>query len=106
MSKQVAVRGKKAGYVPITSILNSPSLRAKLQNYIDEAVRCKVKIMDENESIKTLKQAAVDDLQIDPKMFSHLTGLFFNNNFSEKHEELEQLDTAITMLMQNHIDND
>lgn len=101
MSKgQLAVSGKKKQFIEVTTVLANPSQRAKLQNYIDEVVRCKQKILDENESIRVLREAAVDELNIEPKMFSAIVSLFFNNNFEQKRDELEKLEAAINALMQ------
>lgn len=101
MSKnQLALANKKRQFVEVTTVLAAPATRAKLQNYIDEVVRCKTKILDENESIKVLRDAAVEELNIEPKMFSALVSLFFNNNFDQKKEEMEKLEAAINALMQ------
>ncbi len=101
MNHNQLVVGKKH-FTEVTTVLNSKSQRAKLQNYIDEVVRCKTKILDENESIKNLRNAASEELNIEPKMFSALVSLFFNNNFEQKREEIEQLEAAINALMQTH----
>lgn len=98
---QLAVVGKKNQFVEVTTVLSDASKRAKLQNYIDEVVRCKAKILDENESIKALRESAVEELNIEPKMFNNLVSLFFNNNFQQRQEELERLSAAIDALMQN-----
>ena len=97
MPKGALVKSKKQ-FTDITTILNSQQLRSKLQNYIDEAVRSKQKILDENETIKSLRDSAVDELNIEPKMFSALVSLFFNNNFDQKKEEIEKLEAAIDAL--------
>jgi len=83
----------------IEDILNNASDRAKLQNFIDEAVRCKQKVADENESIKGLREEAVEKIGIEPKMFNALTKLFFNNDFAEKRADLEKLENAIDLLL-------
>lgn len=101
MKNQLATIGKKKQFVEVTTVLKDASQRAKLQSYIDEVVRCKTKILDENESIKAIRDAAVEELNIEPKMFSSLVSLFFNNNFEQKREELEKLEAAIHALMQN-----
>ncbi len=101
MPKNALTTGEKKGkrsFKDVSTILNNPTDRAKLQNYIDEAVRCKHKILDENESIKTLRDSAVDELSIEPKMFNALVSLFFNNNFDQKKEELQKLESAIEAL--------
>lgn len=100
MAKNQLVAGGKKQYVEVTTILHSPALKSKLQNYIDEVIRCKTKILDENESIKTLRDSAVEELDIEPKMFNMLVSLFFNNNFEQKREELERIEAAINALMQ------
>jgi uncharacterized coiled-coil DUF342 family protein len=97
---QLSTVGKKNQFVEITTVLRDPGQKAKLQNYIDEVVRCKTKILDENESIKTIRDAAIEELNIEPKMFNSLVSLFFNNNFEQKREELEKLEAAINALMQ------
>jgi len=100
MSKNaLSVPGKKQKFVDITSILNNPAQRTRLQNYIDEVIRCKTKILDENESIRTLRESAVEELGIEPKMFNSLTSVYFNNNFEQKRDELEKLTLAIESLM-------
>lgn len=90
---------------PIEDILNNKSDRAKLQNFLDEAVRSKGRIAQEQEQLKAIKDAAIEDVGIEGKMFNQLTALFFNNNFSEKQAELEKLDTAIEMLLMNKADD-
>ena len=100
MAKNALATGGKKQFVEVTTIIKSEPQRARLQGYIDEVLRCKVKILDHNEAIKGIQEAAIDDLNIDPKMFKQLISLFFNNNFSQKKEELERLEAAINALMQ------
>jgi len=99
--KNALAVGKKQ-YIEVSTILKDQGLRTKLQNYIDESIRCKTKILDEQESIKVLRDSAVDELGIEPKMFTQLVSLFFNNNFEEKRAELEKLEEAISALMQTN----
>lgn len=94
MSKLPSTGGKRT-FTDVVYILNDRSKTAKLQNFIDEVCRCKTRIMDENESIKGLRDAAVDELNISPKMFNTLVSLHFNNDFAEKLEEIQQLEAAI-----------
>ena len=89
----------------IEDILNNSADRKKLQNFIDEAVRCKVRMADEQESFKGIRDVAVEEIGIEGKMFNQLTALFFNNNFTEKQAELEKLETAIELLMMNSSSN-
>lgn len=94
----LAVQGKQ--HTDVSDILKNPVQRDKLTNFVDEVVRCKMKILNENESIKTLRESAVEELGIKPKLFNYIVALYFNNNFEEKQEELEQLETVLHGLMQ------
>lgn len=85
----------------IASILNNSADRAKLENFVDEAVRCKMKIADEQESIKGLREEAVEKTGIEPKMFNIWLSLKFNNNYTEKQTEVEKVETLIEMLLMN-----
>lgn len=98
MKNLPSVKAKK--YNDVTSIINAPNKKAQLQNCIDEVIRCKQNILDQNEQIKSIKEGAVDQLGIDPKIFTSLVSVVFNNNFEQKRDELEQLDLAISALMQ------
>jgi len=99
---QLAVIGKKGkNFKDVTAILNNPSDRRKLQQYLDESVVLKTQILDKQTSIKTLRDSAVDELGIEPKMFTSMVSMLFNNNFEEKQSELERMQEAITSLM-NH----
>ena len=97
---QLAVVGKKGkNFRDVHEVLQNPSERNKLQNYIDEAVRCKMKILDEQESIKTLKDSVSEELSIEPKMFMTLVALSYNNNFEQKKAEIEKIELAIDALV-------
>lgn len=92
--------GRKKEFTEVTVIIKDDARRTRLQSYIDEVIRSKQKILDENESIKALRDSAVEELNIEPKMFNNLVSLFFNNNFEQKKAELERLEAAINALMQ------
>lgn len=100
MPKGVRKVGKR-GFREITDILNNSADRAMLSNQLDEAVRCKKAIKVSQGEIKNLRDDAVQKLQMQPKLFNQLANLLFNNNFSEKKEELETLEAAIEALMKN-----
>lgn len=98
MSK-LAVKGKK-DVVEITTVLQNEVMRAKLQSYVDEILLCKAKILDQQESIKQIREAAVEDLSIDGKMLNNIVSLYFNNDFEQKADELERLQQVINLLTQ------
>lgn len=85
----------------LIDILNNSADRAKLQGFIDEAVRCKTRIADENESIKNLRDEAIEKVGIKGKKFNQLVKLYFNNNFSELQSEAEELEMVIELLTGN-----
>lgn len=99
---QIAVIGKKGkNFKDVASILADTSTRRKLQTYIDESVVLKTQILDKQQSLKTLRDSAADELGIEPKMFNSLVSMFFNNNFEEKQQEVERMEAVLTALM-NH----
>lgn len=101
MKNQLA--NKKSGgveYVDVSTMMRDPIKRARLQTYIDEVLNMKTQILDKQEQIKATRDAAVADLSVEPKMFNSLVGLFFNNNFEQKLDELNRLEQAISTLMQ------
>jgi|SRR5271163_3679008 len=97
---QLVPERKKKSFTEISDIIKSPSSHAKLKSYIDEAVNAKIKILDQNEAIKGLRDSAVEELGLQPKMFNFLVSLLFNNNFDEKLAEIGEQETAIEGLMQ------
>ncbi len=97
MPKTAVAVGKK--FADVSDILKNEVKAKRLQAFIDEVVRCKQKILDENESIRALRESAVEELEIQPKMFNAIVSLHFNNNFEEKREEIEQLDSAIEHIL-------
>jgi hypothetical protein len=104
MARELTVQGKKSKeFTPVVQILQNPSMNAKLQNYIDEAVNCKQKILMENESIKTLRESAREELNIDPKVFGKLVGLYYNNNFEQQKEEAEKWELLLEALLNQRI---
>lgn len=92
-----AKSGKK-NVVEISTILQNDVMKTKLQGYIDETIRAKTKILDQQDHIRGIKESAIEELNVDPKMFNTLVSLFFNNNFDQKLEELEKLDEAIRLI--------
>lgn len=91
-------RAPKAEQRDIVSILNNPADKAKLTNYIDEALLCKKAIDDKNEDIKVIREEAIEKIGIEPKMFNSLLRLYHTGGFAEKQEEISQLELAIEIL--------
>lgn len=96
-------RGKKEKpeIRPIESIVNNPNDKAVLKNMLDEAARCKLRIADENTSIKDIRSAALDKIGLDPKLFGPLLAVVYNESYIEKRAEIETLDFAISSLIES-----
>ena len=92
---------QKPQIIRIEDILNNPVSKAKLQGFLDEAIKCKRAIADQNESIKAMKDEAKEQIGCDPKIFSSLVSIFHKNKIAEKKFELESLDNAIDLLLMN-----
>jgi len=92
----------KPEIVNIESILNNPKDKATLQGFIDEAVRLKMIIKDNNESIKAIKDEALEKIGLDPKMFNALVKIATNNNALETQSEIHALDAAIEILFSSN----
>lgn len=88
----------KTPIVDIISILNNLDARAKLTNFIDEALILKRSIDDKQQDIKIIREEALEKIGIEGKMFNQILGLYHKGNFGEKQEELSQLESAIEML--------
>jgi hypothetical protein len=82
----------------IEDILSNPSDKAKLQGFIDEAARCKQLIADQNESIKGIREVAVEEIGINPKLFNSLVKVSFDGSSMETKATINSLDTAIAIL--------
>lgn len=99
MAKNQLVKGSgKKQFLEVSTILQNDEMRAKLQNFVDEVLREKSAILDKQESIKVLREQAVETLNIEPKMFNNIVSLYFNNNFEQKADELEKLTQVIELL--------
>lgn len=84
--------------VSIEAILANSSDRSKLQSYLDEAVRCRLRIADENEAIKGIREVALEKLGLEPKLFNQLVKVSFNSSYSETRAEISALESAIEIL--------
>jgi hypothetical protein len=71
---------------------------AKLQNYIDEALKSKFKIAAEQDQIAALASAVKDDLQVEPKLFKKLVDLAFKSNAEEVFALNEQIEETYNSL--------
>lgn len=90
---------KTSKFRNIQDILKDPILKTKLNNLVDEAVRCKLRINMEQETIKDLRDVAKNDLSLNPKLFNYYVGAVFNNDYAARKETLDQFSTLIDAVM-------
>lgn len=88
----------KKQIVSIEAILANPSDKSKLVTFLEEAVRCKLRIADEMEAIKGLREEAGEKLGLESKLFNQLVKVSFNNSYSETRAEISALESAIEIL--------
>ena len=87
-TKELAPKAKK--FRDINSIMKDSAAKAKLSNLIDEAVTCKGAIAMQQANIKVLRDAALEDLQLSPKLFNAYVAAAFNNDYGQRKESLEE----------------
>lgn len=95
----VAAGEKTSKFRNIEDILKDPTLKAKLNNLVDEAVRCKIRIQQEQETIKDLRDVAKNDLSLNPKLFNYYVGMVYNNDYAARKDNLDQLSALIDAVM-------
>ena len=101
MANESDQRHLQKKHTDVSDIAKNPVSRQKLESFLDEVVRCKIKIADEQESIRNLRESAVEELGINPKEFNLLVGVYFNHNGEAKRDELESSVDAIDAMFIN-----
>ena len=99
MADLVPLDGKSTKFRSIQDVLKDPRLKAKLTNLVDEAVRSKLKIQQEQETIKSLRDVAKADLSLNPKIFNYYVSMVYNNDYASRKQDLDELSTLIETVM-------
>lgn len=79
----------------IGTIMKDPNLKVRLMAYVDEAVDAKGEIAKQQATIKALRDNALEELKLNPKLFSGLVAATFNNDYAKRKTSLEE---QVTML--------
>lgn len=96
-TKDLAPKAKK--FRDIASIMKDPAAKAKLSNLVDEAVTCKGAIALQQQNIKVLRDAALDELELSPKLFNAYVAAAFNNDYGQRKEGLEEQVALLDAIM-------
>jgi len=99
MAKNELAASKKAKNRSIEEIMRDPVARAKLTNLVDEAVMCKQKIGFEQQNIKALREAAIEDLGLKGTLFNNFVAMTYNNDYAARKDGLEQQLTLVELVM-------
>lgn len=93
------LNAKTKKFRDIQSIMKDPLARAKLQNLVDEAVQAKAAIANQQLIIKALRETALSELELNPKLFNAYTSASFNNDYSVRKEALDEQLTLLEIVM-------
>lgn len=83
----------------IEDIMRDPAMKAKLNNLVDEAVRCKQEIYKQQQAIKDIRDVARNDVALNPKLFNYYVAMVFANDYAARKENVDQLETLIDTVM-------
>ncbi len=83
----------------IGSIMKDPQAAATLSNYIDEAVTCKAAIATQQQLIKAIRERALEELSLNPKLFNAYVAASFNNDYVKRKTGLDEQVTLLEHIM-------
>lgn len=70
-----------------------------LENLIDEALAAKQQIASQQQIIKDLREAALEQVGIKPALFNDYVRMIFNNDYQQRKEGLEQQLSLVEIVM-------
>lgn len=83
----------------ISTIMKDPQLAATLSNYIDEAVTCKSAIATQQQHIKAIRDQAIEEIGLNPKLFNAYVAASFNNDYTKRKMGLDEQVTLLEHIM-------
>lgn len=103
MSKDVPANiAKSSKFRDIAEIMAQPRMKALLSSYVDEAVKAKGNIATQQETIKGLRDNALDELGLKPAVFNAYVQMTFNNDYVQRKDRLEELIDLVDLVMLEH----
>lgn len=85
----------------ITEVLNTPGLRARLMSFADEIVIAKQKIQFEQETIRGLREAALEELNIKGPVFNNFVDMIFKNDYVQRKDKFGELHDMVDAIMRD-----
>jgi hypothetical protein len=101
MANQLDLTGKSTKFRDIKEIMNVPSMKVKLQSFIDEALKCKQAIQFQQDTLKQIRENAQDELAIKPALFNQYLAMVFNNDYVQRKDKLEEVIDLIDAVMRD-----
>jgi hypothetical protein len=83
----------------VLDILKDEAQKARLQAFVDEAIKSKQKIQHEQDNIKALREQAIHDVGIRPDIFNQLVKMIHNNDGEAQTKKFEEYIEAYDQVM-------
>lgn len=99
MSNVPANIRKSEKFRDISEIMANPRLKAMLNSFVDEAVKCKSNIAVQQEILKGYKESAQEELGLKPAVFNAYVAMTFNNDYLQRKDKLQELMDLVDNVM-------
>ena len=108
MANNLPATAKTSKFRDIHEIMQQPRMKASLSSFVDEAVKAKLAIAQQQDNIKGFREAALDELGLKPAVFNAYVQMVFNNDYIERKDKLQELIDLVdqVMLDQNILPNE
>lgn len=83
----------------IGSIMKDERTANILSNFIDEAVTAKAAIAKQQAQIKAIRDRALEELELNPKLFNAYVAASFNNDYTKRKSNLDEQVTLLEHIM-------
>lgn len=94
-----ATARKSEKFRDISEIMAQPRLKAMLNSFVDEAVKCKSNIAVQQEILKGYKESAQEELGLKPAVFNAYVTMTFNNDYIQRKDKLQELMDLVDHVM-------
>lgn len=82
----------------IEDIFKDETKRALLTNMVDEDLKCQTHISTQKTHRRAIREAAVEELNIDPRLFAEYAKAAFDNDYAKRHFKTHQSATLIDLI--------